>query len=422
MNREVVFVNQAMTKQLRQDAMQITLMAIGESKPASAVKKAIETMQLCGDVYLVSVGKAAWQMANTAVQTLKHPIKQGIVLTKYGHVEGNIPGVLCLEAGHPVPDENSVRGTQKILEMTQNLKLSDTVLFLLSGGGSALFEKPLISLEQLKEVTDRMLRGGMDITQMNTIRKRLSAVKGGRFANWCAPARVETVILSDVLGDAMDMIASGPTVADPATSAEAMDLAKQYDLLISPEIAACIGRETPKAVSNVQNRIIGSVRQLCDAAVEKAKYLGYETVFLTDNLCCEASQAGREMACLLKQHANDGKKLAFIAGGETIVHVKGNGLGGRNQELALAAAIEIAGLPNVALLSIGSDGTDGPTDAAGGFVDGSTYHDLREKGQSPEAYLTDNDAYHALQAVDCLIKTGPTGTNVNDLVVGLILP
>ena len=412
----------SMTEQLRNDILDIATYAIDRAKPDAAVKRALEGMQITGDIYLVAVGKAAWKMADTAVRYLNIPINKGIVLTKYDHVQGVISGVECLEAGHPVPDENSVRGTQKILEMTQNLKSSDTVLFLLSGGGSALFEKPLVPLEQLKKVTDRMLCRGMDITQMNTIRKRLSAVKGGRFAQWCAPASVEAIILSDVLGDAMDMIASGPTVADPATSAEAMDLAKKYDLLISPEIATCIGRETPKAVSNVQNRIIGSVRQLCDAAVEKAKCLGYETVFLTDSLCCEASQAGREMACLLKQHANDGKKLAFIAGGETIVHVKGNGLGGRNQELARAAAIELAGVPHVALLSIGSDGTDGPTDAAGGFVDGSTYHDLREKGQSPEAYLTDNDAYHALQAVDCLIKTGPTGTNVNDLVVGLILP
>lgn len=422
MSREVVFINKAMTKQLRQDVMQIALTAIEASKPVSAVKKAVESMQMCGDVYLVSVGKAAWQMANTAVQTLKHPIKQGIVLTKYGHVEGNVPGVLCLEAGHPVPDENSVRGTQKILEMTQNLKSSDTVLFLLSGGGSALFEKPLIHLDRLKEVTDRMLRGGMSISQMNTIRKRLSAVKGGRFAQWCAPARVETVILSDVLGDAVDMIASGPTMADTSTSADAIELAKQYELLFSPEVAACLEAETPKEVTNARNHIIGSVRQLCDAAMEKAKGLGYETIFLTENLCCEASQAGRELASLLKKHASDGKKLAFIAGGETVVHVTGDGLGGRNQELALAAAIEFAGVSNAALLSIGSDGTDGPTDAAGGYVDGSTYHNMQEKGICVERMLANNDAYHALNTVGSLIKTGPTGTNVNDLVVGLILP
>ena len=250
----------------------------------------------------------------------------------------------------------------------------------------------------------------------------VSDEKGGRFAQWCAPAKVETIILSDVLGDAVDMIASGPTVADSSTNVEAMKIAKQYDLLISPEVTACVQAETPKNVPNARNHIIGSVRQLCDSAVEQAKRLGYKTVFLTDSLCCEASQAGQDIASLLKKHANDGEKRAFIAGGETVVHVKGKGLGGRNQELALAAAIELSGVPNVALLSVGSDGTDGPTDAAGGFIDGDTYRNLKEKGFSPEERLADNDAYHALDAVDCLIKTGPTGTNVNDLVIGLILP
>lgn len=410
------------TEQLRKDILEIATFAIDRARPDAAVRRALDGLQINGDIYLVAVGKAAWKMADATVKYLNRPIAKGIVLTKYDHVKGVIPGVECLEAGHPVPDENSIDGTQKILEMTQCLKPSDTVLFLLSGGGSALFEKPFIPLEQLKIITDRMLCGGLSITQMNTIRKRLSAVKGGRFAQWCGPATVETIILSDVLGDAIDMIASGPTAADPSTSAEAMSLAKQFDLLISPEVVACLEAETPKETPNARNHIIGSVRQLCDAAIEKAKSLGYETIFLTDSLCCEASQAGRELAYLLKQHANDGKKLAFIAGGETIVHVKGNGLGGRNQELALAAAIEFAGISNAALLSIGSDGTDGPTDAAGGCVDGETYTHLKEKGRNAEAYLANNDAYHALNTVGSLIRTGPTGTNVNDLVVGLILP
>ena len=409
-------------EQLQRDIMDIAMYAIDLAKPDSAVKQALGKMTIEGDVFLVAVGKAAWQMADAAVRYLDRPIEKGIVLTKYHHIGGEIPGVICLEAGHPVPDENSVNGTKKILEMTQNLKPSDTVLFLLSGGGSALFENPLVSLETLKEITGRMLRSGMSVTQMNTIRKRMSAVKGGRFAQWCAPAKVETIILSDVLGDAVDMIASGPTVADSSTNVEAMKIAKQYDLLISPEVTACVQAETPKNVPNARNHIIGSVRQLCDSAVEQAKRLGYETVFLTDSLCCEASQAGKDVASLLKKHANDGEKRAFIAGGETVVHVKGKGLGGRNQELALAAAIELLGVPNVALLSVGSDGTDGPTDAAGGCIDGDTYRNLKEKGFSPEERLADNDAYHALDAVDCLIKTGPTGTNVNDLVIGLILP
>lgn len=411
-----------MKGQLRSDILNAAMYAIDKAKPDAAVKHALGEIQIEGNIYLVAVGKAAWQMADAAVRYLDRPIEKGIVLTKYGHIFGEIPGIICLEAGHPVPDKNSVLGTQKILEMTGDLKETDTVLFLLSGGGSALFEIPLISWEDLKEITDRMLRSGMSITQMNTIRKRLSAVKGGRFAQWCAPAKVETIILSDVLADAVDMIASGPTAGDSSTGTEAMEIANQYKLLISPEVIDCLKAETPKDAPNARNHMIGSVKQLCSAAEEKAKSLGYETTFLTADLCAEASRVGQDMASLLKKHANDGKKLAFIAGGETVVHVKGKGLGGRNQELALAAAIELSGVPNVALLSVGSDGTDGPTDAAGGCVDGDTYYELNKKGISPEAFLADNDAYHALDAVDCLIKTGPTGTNVNDLIVGLIHP
>lgn len=409
-------------EQLREDLLNIAMYAVDCAKPNAAVARAMDS--LCfgdGEVYLVAVGKAAWEMADAAVRHLKHPIRKGIVLTKYGHIYGNIPGVICLEAGHPVPDENCMRGTQEILTMTTDLKPSDTVLFLLSGGGSSLFELPLISLEDLETITERMLRAGMSIVEINTIRKRLSAVKGGRFAEWCMPAKVETVILSDVLGDAVDMIASGPTVADTSTCTQALELAERYDLFISPEVSSCLRKETPKEVTNVRCHMIGSVKQLCDAAVERAAELGYETHFLTDGLCCEASCAGKELAMLLKQNACKGKKLAFIAGGETVVHVTGNGLGGRNQELALAAAVELNGVPDAALLSIGSDGTDGPTDAAGGCVDGGTLCKIEKKGLSAVAMLKNNDAYHALDAAGALIKTGPTGTNVNDLIVGLIL-
>lgn len=406
--------------QLYKDILDIAMYAIDRAKPDYAVKRALERLRFDGDIYLVAVGKAAWQMADAAMKCVSKPICRGIVLTKYGHIRGELPGVLCLEAGHPIPDRNSVEGTRQILQMTQRLKATDTVLFLLSGGGSALFESPLISLDALKEITERMLRAGMDIGQINTIRKRLSAVKGGRFAQWCLPAKVETIILSDVLGDKVDMIASGPTVADPSTCAQAMELAKKFGLLISPEVTVCLEAETPKQITNGHCSIIGSVRQLCSAAMERAGALGYETVFLTDDLSCEASRAGREIGNRLKRHAADGRKIAYIAGGETVVHVKGKGLGGRNQELALAAAIELAGVRNASLLSIGSDGTDGPTDAAGGYVTGNTCAALKKQGLSAEAFLADNDAYHALEAVGGLIKTGPTGTNVNDLVIGLI--
>ena len=409
-----------MIKELRVDAERIALQAIEAVKPDAAVCRALENVALTGNVYLVSVGKAAWQMAAAAVQHLKAPICKGIVVTKYDHVMGEIPGVICYEAGHPVPDENSFRGTQAVLDMTENLTQEDTVLFLLSGGGSALFEKPLVEGEVLQDITKKLLARGADITEINTIRKRLSMVKGGRFAAHCAPARVEAIILSDILGDPVDMIASGPAAADSATSEDAKRIAAKYGVDDREEVRVLLERETPKEVPNVHTQIIGSVRELCRAAETAARELGYECVFLSDHLDGEASDTGRWMAEELKKHVGCGKKIALLAGGETVVHLKGNGLGGRNQELALAAAEVLDEIPNAALISVGSDGTDGPTDAAGGYADSDTVQEMKAKGMDIRAYLDNNDAYHALQAVDNLIITGPTGTNVNDVTVGLI--
>ena len=409
-----------MDKQLRKDAETIALRAVEAVKPDEAVCRALENVILTGNIYLVSVGKAAWQMAAAAVLHLKAPIRKGIVVTKYDHVMGEIPGVTCYEAGHPVPDENSFRGTQAVLDMTENLTQEDTVLFLLSGGGSALFEKPLVDGAVLQDITKKLLARGADITEINTIRKRLSMVKGGRFAAHCAPARVEAIILSDILGDPVDMIASGPAAADSATTEDAKRIAAKYGVDDREEVRALLERETPKEVPNVHTQIIGSVRQLCRAAEKAAREKGYECVFLSDHLDGEASDTGRWLAEELKKYSGSGKKTALLAGGETVVHLKGSGLGGRNQELALAAAEVLDGIPNAALISVGSDGTDGPTDAAGGYADGDTVKSLAAKGMDIRAYLDNNDAYHALQAVDGLIVTGPTGTNVNDVTVGLI--
>ena len=409
-----------MNKNLRKDAELIALRAIEAVKPDAAVCRALRNVVLTGNVYLVSVGKAAWQMAAAAVQYLKAPICKGIVVTKYDHVMGEIPGVICYEAGHPVPDENSFRGTQAVLDMTENLTQEDTVLFLLSGGGSALFEKPLVEGEVLQDITKKLLARGADITEINTIRKRLSMVKGGRFGAHCAPARVEAIILSDILGDPVDMIASGPAAADSATSEDAKRIAAKYGVDDREEVWVCLEQETPKEVPNVHTQIIGSVRELCRAAEKAARELGYDCIFLSDHLDGEASDTGRWMAEQLRKYAGCGKKVALLAGGETVVHLKGNGLGGRNQELALAAAEVLDGIPNTALISMGSDGTDGPTDAAGGYVDTDTVRELNAKGMDIRDCLENNDAYHALQAVDNLIITGPTGTNVNDVTIGLI--
>ena len=411
-----------MNTTLRQDADTIIASSLKAVLPDAAVRRALESEAFHpqgGRILLVAVGKAAWQMAHTAVAALGR-VDEGIVITKYGHVRGTIPGVTCYEAGHPVPDENSFAATEKVLTMVQNLTDKDTVLFLLSGGGSALFEKPLIPGAELQELTNMLLAGGADIVEMNTIRKRLSAVKGGRFALACAPAKIFSIVLSDILGDPLDMIASGPAVPDSSTGEQAIAIARKYRLPLSKEANACLTQETPKVLNNVTTQITGSVRELSKAAADACRTLGYTPILLTDRLCCEAREAGSFLGSIARTHAGQGQKLAFIAGGETIVHLTGNGSGGRNQELALAAAPELSGLSGCCVFSIGSDGTDGPTDAAGGYVDGDTCASLAAHGLDVFTVLQNNNAYPALKAVDGLIITGATGTNVNDVAVALI--
>ncbi|MBQ5567433.1 MAG: glycerate kinase [Oscillospiraceae bacterium] len=405
---------------LRNDADQIVRESIAAVLPDEAVRRTLKDYRPgAGKTLLVAAGKAAWQMAKAAVDTLGQ-VDGGVVITKYGHVIGEIPGVVCYEAGHPVPDENSFAATKKALELVENRSAGDTVIFLLSGGGSALFELPLISGEELQDITRQLLASGADIVEMNTIRKRLSAVKGGRFALACAPAKVLSIVLSDILGDPLDMIASGPAYPDSSTCKQAKNIAAKYELKFSPDAEKLLNEETPKELHNVETHINGSVRELCAAAAAAAQKLGYDPIILTDQLCCEAREAGSFLASILKSHFQSDRSLAFIAGGETIVHLTGHGLGGRNQELALAAAPGIADIPGAAVFSVGSDGTDGPTDAAGGYVDGETCAALAERGISVFDMLRDNDAYHALQAVSGLIVTGPTGTNVNDVAVALL--
>ncbi|MCR5293607.1 MAG: glycerate kinase [Lachnospiraceae bacterium] len=409
-----------MNQSLKNDMTAIVNASLAAVLPDEAVARALADYKPAkgGRTILVAAGKAAWQMAKAAVDVLGS-VDAGIVVTKYDHVKAPIAGVECCEAGHPVPDGNSFAATKKAVELVSGLTQKDTVLFLLSGGGSALFELPLIPGEELQDVTRQLLASGADITEMNTIRKRLSGVKGGKFAEKCAPARVFSIVLSDILGDPLDMIASGPAYPDSSTCADALAIAKKYDLKLSAEAEALLHEETPKELDNVTTQINGSVRELCAAAAAKCKELGYEPVMLTDQLTCEAREAGSFLASIIKSHAGDGKKLAFIAGGETVVHLTGKGLGGRNQELALAAAPGIAGL-NAAVFSFGSDGTDGPTDAAGGYVDGDSLAALAAEGLDVFEVLKDNDAYHALAKIDGLIMTGPTGTNVNDAALALI--
>ena len=416
--------------ELMQDMRAIIDDAIKAVLPESAVREALSNPAFTsrkgkGKIIVASIGKAAWRMAKAAGDILGSGIS-GAVVTKYEHSMGEITGLEIYEAGHPVLDENTLKGTKALLEHVKGLTPDDTVLFLVSGGGSALFELPAegATLADMQDISSQLLACGADIVEINTIRKHLSSVKGGRFAQLCAPAHVYMVVLSDVLGDRLDSIASGPAAPDMSTSEEALAIVKKYGLKVKPELMKILAQETPKKLDNVTAVITGSVTALCAAASEIAKAKGYTPLVLTTTLTCEAREAGAFLAGVAREVKTSGRPVAapcaVIAGGETVVHLTGKGLGGRNQEFALAASQGIAGLDGVVIASLGSDGTDGPTDAAGGIVDGQTEAKLKAKGISVAEVLKNNDAYHALKAVDALLMTGPTGTNVNDVAIALI--
>ena len=406
---------------LKEEAFAIAREAVAASMPDEAVRRALaELAPAKGRTVAVAVGKAAWPMAQAAAQALAGHLDAGYVITKYGHAQGELPGFQVFEAGHPQMDENGVRATRAVLEAVSALAAEDRVLFLLSGGGSALMEAPLLPFAELQDINAQLLACGADIVEVNTIRKRLSAVKGGKFARACAPAEVVSIILSDVVGDRADMIASGPACPDTSTAREALEIARKYSLRLSEAAWELLRAEPVRELPNARAMVTGGVGQLCRAALEECARRGYEAELLTDCLCCEAREAGTFLGCIARAHAGQGRKRAFVAGGETVVYLRGRGKGGRNQEMALAAAQQIAGLKGVAVLALGSDGTDGPTDAAGGVVDGESRALLEAQGLRIPAILDENDAYEGLKACDGLLITGPTGTNVNDVSLVLI--
>ena len=405
---------------LKKDCEQIVHAAISAVQPTAAVYRALEGRTFGeGRLILVAVGKAAWTMADAATKILPH-FDAGAVITKYDHAKGDIEGLSIFEAGHPEPDAAGFAATQRVLEMTAGLSKEDTVLLLLSGGGSALFEKPLVSKEEFREINRLLLRSGANIYEINTVRKHLSSVKGGRFAGHCAPAKVLCLALSDVLGDDPSVIASGPACVDRTSGEEALEILRRYAIPCSATARECLLRESVKELPNAEVSICGSVCELTAAVKRACEKLGYESVVVTNELTDEARDAGEKIAALAREKQGTEKSLAFIFGGETVVHVQGEGIGGRNQELSLAAARGIEGLLDTAVFSFGSDGTDGPTDAAGGFADGETAGLAKEKGIDLLKVLDENDSYHALESLGSLIITGPTGTNVNDAAVLLI--
>ena len=410
-----------MSMELKKEAFAIAREAVAASMPDEAVRRALaELAPAKGKTVAVAVGKAAWPMAQAAARALAGRLDAGYVITKYGHAQGELPGFQVFEAGHPQMDENGVRATRAVLEAVSALAAEDRVLFLLSGGGSALMEAPLLPFAELQDINAQLLACGADIVEINTIRKRLSAVKGGKFARACAPAEVVSIILSDVVGDRADMIASGPACPDTSTAREALEIARKYSLRLSGAAWELLRAEPVRELPNARAMVTGGVGQLCRAALEECARRGYEAELLTDCLCCEAREAGTFLGCIARAHAGQGRKRAFVAGGETVVYLRGRGRGGRNQEMALAAAQQIAGLKGVAVLALGSDGTDGPTDAAGGVVDGESRALLEAQGLRIPAILDENDAYEGLKACDGLLITGPTGTNVNDVSLVLI--
>jgi glycerate 2-kinase len=393
-------------------------------------------------IWVVGGGKAAVPMTAALYDILGERLSGGLVVTKYGHADpsagarsGDCGPVEVVEAAHPVPDEAGVDGTQRMADLLAQASARDLVLAVISGGGSALLTLPAsgLTLLDLQETTNLLLRSGADIVELNTVRKHLSQIKGGNMARLAGQARVVGLILSDVVGDALDAIASGPLSPDHTTFADAWAVLKRYDLVqkVPREVrrrieAGCQGLipDTPKPGAalfrRVQTAIVGSNRLAAEAAAEAASAQGLNALLLSTFVEGEARHVARVAVGLAKEMVAHDRPLArpacLVWGGETTVTVKGTGLGGRNQEQALAAALAMEGLPGVVLVALGTDGTDGLTDAAGAVATGQTLARARSLGLDAEAYLENNDAYHFFDALGDLIRTGPTGTNVNDLL------
>ena len=407
--------------------------------PYKAVKETLKEYQAeirrYKDIIVIGFGKAICPMAKAVEEELE--IKEGLVITKYKHGQP-LKKIKIVEAGHPVPDENGVRGTEEILNIVKTYAKEDTlILCLISGGGSALFVAPYqgITLKEKQVVTQLLLKAGADIYELNAVRKHLSKVKGGRLAEKIYPARLIAFILSDVIGDRLDVIASGPTAPDETTYQEAWSVLERFNLLksISPKVLNLLEKgkkglipETLKAehpaFKKVTNIIVGSNRKALEAIKKAALKQGFEAEVISAEIQGEAKEVAKQLAKLAIERQTQlcDKPICLISGGETTVTVKGNGLGGRNMELALSFALEIAGKKGISLLSAGSDGTDGPTDAAGAIVDGETIIKAQRMGINPEAYLENNDSYHFFKKVGGLFVTGPTGTNVMDVQIMVI--
>lgn len=388
-------------------------------------------------IYVIGAGKAAEPMANGLIKLIGERLSRGLVITKDGHATRRFlrDNFEILEAGHPIPDERGVQATQSILSLLENTHPNDLVICLISGGGSALLTAPVpgVSLFDLQDLTSALLASGASIHEINAIRKHLDQVKGGQLARKAYPASVLSLILSDVVGDDLDVIASGPTVPDSSCYKDAFEILCKYDLFDSVNssiqsvlldgMKGYLG-ETPKpgdpVFSKVHNVIIGSNHLASEAAAHEARKLGFNVMILTNFLQGEASQVGRVAAAMLRQITNYNQPIdrpaCLILGGETTVTLRGSGLGGRNLELALSAVEDLAGIEDIALVTLATDGGDGPTNSAGAIVTGDTLSRAKKADMVPSAFLKNNDSYHFFEKLEDLLITGPTRTNVNDLI------
>lgn len=442
-----------MERSLRKDAIRIFMAGVAAVEPGRAVRSHLKLegdillagqhripLTPRGRVFVVGAGKAGAPMAGAVEEILGEWVYRGLVVVKFGHL-WPVERVTILEAGHPLPDEEGVKAAAKLLELLEETTEHDLVVCLLSGGGSALLPSPAppVTLADKQKVTSLLLESGAEIGEINCVRKHLSLLKGGGLARAANPARVLTLILSDVVGDPLDVIASGPTVGDPTTFADALDILDKYNLLertpdtIRTHLTQGMeGKhpETPTSgdavFSGVINLLIGTNTIAIQAAEETARALGYQTNVLSATVTGETREAAAAHAAMTREIAFTGQPVTrptcLLSGGETTVTIRGTGKGGRNQEFVLAAAIGIEGVPGTVVLSGGTDGTDGPTDAAGAVADGTTVGRAKTVGMDAVAYLNNNDAYPLFEKLGDLLITGPTLTNVMDLRVILISP
>ena len=421
---------------LRRHVLAIFRAALAAADPAVAVARYFGGRDLARfrNIYVVGAGKAGASMAQAAERALGGRITAGLINVKDGHL-AKLRRIELNECGHPVPDARGVAGARRIADLALAAGSSDLVVSLVSGGASALLPLPAegITLEQKQEVTKLLLACGAPIEHINCLRKHISAIKGGQLARLAAPAAVESLLLSDVIGDSLDVIGSGPTAPDVSTFSEASAILDRYGIRarVPRSVLTRIDRgirgeipETPKPgdplFARVRNTVVGGNRLALDAAARAARALGYRTLILSSSIQGETREVARMHGAMAREVAVHGRPVrppaCLISGGETTVTIKGSGLGGRNQEFALAAALEIHGLSNVVVFSAGTDGTDGPTDAAGAIADGQTV----DRNPDASRYLDANDSYHYFQSLSDLVITGATNTNVMDVRIILV--